>query len=168
MKAIFTAFAVALLATLTFAQSDARQALDQIKMLDGSWRGKNSQGEPLTITFRETAGGSAILSEIEGEHAHDMVSMIHLDNGRLLMTHYCTTGNQPRMSASLSPDGKSVTFNYVDATNLKSPDAGHMQKVVFNIADADHHTEEWTFVDHGQTKVEVFTLTRADALASKK
>lgn len=168
MKAIYTALTIVLLANLTFAQSDSRRALDQIKILDGNWTGKNSQGDPLTVTFRETAGGSALLSEIDGEHGHDMVSMIHLDNDRLLLTHYCSIGNQPRMSASLSPDGKSVTFNYVDATNLKTPDAGHMQKVVFNMADADHHTEEWTFVDHGQTRVEVFTLTRANALASKK
>ena len=168
MKAIYAALAVTLLATLTFAQSDARQTFDQIKTLDGTWSGKNSQGEPVKVTFRETAGGSAILSEIDGEHGHDMVSMIHVDNDRLLMTHYCSTGNQPRMSASLSPDGKAITFNYVDATNLKAPDAGHMQKVVFTVLDAGHHTEEWTFVDHGKTKVELFTLTRTDTLASKK
>ena len=99
MKAIYTTLALVLLATLAFAQSDARQAVDQIKTLDGTWSGKNSQGEALKITFRETAGGSAILSEIEGGHSHDMVSMIHVDNDRLLMTHYCSTGNQPRMSA---------------------------------------------------------------------
>jgi hypothetical protein len=168
MKTIYATFAITLLASLTFAQSDAHQTLDQIKALDGTWSGKNSQGEALKITFRETAGGSAILSEIEGGHSHDMVSMIHVDNDRLLMTHYCSTGNQPRMSASLSPDGKSITFNYVDATNLKTPDAGHMQKVVFTMPDADHHTEEWTFVDHGKTLVQVFTLTRTDTLASQK
>jgi len=168
MKAIYTTLALVLLATLAFAQSDARQALDQIKTLDGTWSGKNSQGEALKITFRETAGGSAILSEIEGGHSHDMVSMIHVDNDRLLMTHYCSTGNQPRMSASLAPDGKSITFNYVDATNLKASDAGHMQKVVFTILDADHHNEEWTFADHGKTLVQVFTLTRTETLASKK
>jgi hypothetical protein len=168
MKAIFTAIAVMLLASVSLAQSNARQTLDQIKTLDGTWTGKNSHGEPLKVTFRETAGGSAILSEIDGEHGHDMVSMIHVDNDRLLMTHYCSTGNQARMSASLSPDGKAITFNYVDATNLKSPDAGHMQKVVFTMPDADHHNEEWTFVDHGKTLVEVFTLMRTDTLASKE
>jgi hypothetical protein len=167
MKAIHAVLAVMLLATLTFAQSDARQTLAQIKTLDGTWTGTNSQGEPLKIIFRETANGSAVLSEIEGEHAHDMVSMIHVDNDRVLMTHYCSTGNQPRMSASKSLDGKSITFNYVDATNLKA-DAGHMQKVVFTMPDPDHHTEEWTFADHGKTLVQVFTLTRTDTLASKK
>jgi hypothetical protein len=168
MKAIYAALAVTLLASLTFAQSGARQTLDQIKTLDGSWSGQNSHGEPLKVVFRETAGGSAVLSEIDGEHGHDMVSMIHIDNDRLLMTHYCSTGNQPRMQASLSLDGKSITFDFVDATNLKTPDAGHMQKVVFTVLDANHHNEEWTYADHGKKLVEVFTLTRTETLASKK
>lgn len=167
MKVIGTTLAVMLLASLTFAQSDARQIFTQIKSLDGTWTGKNSEGQPLKITFRETSNGSAVLSEIEGEHAHDMVSMIHLDNDRLLMTHYCSTGNQPRMKASASPDGKSITFDFVDATNLATPDTHHMEKVVFTIADPDHHTEEWTFLDHGKAMQEVFTLTRTETLASK-
>ena len=168
MKTIYAALAVALLASLTFAQSDARETFAQIKSLDGTWTGKNSEGQPLKVTFRETSNGTAVLSEIEGEHAHDMVSMIHLDNDRLLLTHYCSTGNQPRMKASVSPDGKSIAFDFVDATNLATPDAHHMQRVVFTMPDADHHTEEWIFVDHDKTMREVFTLTRTETLASKK
>jgi hypothetical protein len=168
MKAIYTALAVTLLASLTYAQSDARATFNQLKSLDGTWTGKNSQGQPLKVTFRETFGGSAILSEIEGEHSHDMVSMIHLDNDRLLLTHYCGAGNQPRMAATASPDGKSVTFDFVDATNLATPDAGHMQRVVFAMPDADHHIEHWTFLDHGKTMEEVFTLTRTETMAKSK
>ena len=68
------------------------------------------------------------MSEIDAPN-ETMVSMIHLDGpNRLLMTHYCGAGNQPRMQASVSPDGKTITFNYVDATNLSAPDAGHMQR----------------------------------------
>ena len=69
MKAIYAALAVTLLATLTFAQSDARQTFDQIKTLDGTWSGKNSQGEPVKVTVEyatlpkqgETENGDAAL-----------------------------------------------------------------------------------------------------------
>jgi hypothetical protein len=49
------------------------------------------------------------------------------------------------MVATISSDGKTVTFNFVDATNLLSSQMGHMQRVTFNFIDTDHHTENWEF-----------------------
>jgi hypothetical protein len=156
--------ALASLAVLTaadaFAQADAQKSSDQIKSLAGSWEGKNSQGDPVAVSFKLTAGGSAVMSEIIG-HGETMVSMFHLDGpNRLLMTHYCATGNQPRMTASASPDGKTITFNFLDVTNLATPDAGHMDHVVIAALDANHHSEEWHFADHGKEMKELFDLHR--------
>jgi hypothetical protein len=149
---------ITLTATALVAQSDAQRAFDQIKSLNGSWEGK-SEGMPLKVSFRDTAGGSAVLSEIQGKE--DMISMFHLDGpGRLLITHYCAVGNQPRMEASISPDGKTLTFTYVDATNLAAPDAGRMQSLSVVLIDANHHTEEWTFLDHGKELKRFFDLHR--------
>lgn len=151
---------IAFASAAALAQSDAEKAFARIKGMPGTWVGKGSEGQPLEVTFKVTGGGSAVLSEILARN-HDMVSMIHLDGpNRLLLTHYCTVGNQPRMQASVSPDGNTVTFNYVDATNLSSPDAGHMQSMVLTILDENHHTEEWTFVDHGKVHRQVFDLHR--------
>jgi len=150
---------LALSASAALAQSDAQKSFSQLKSLAGSWEGKSSDGKPVLVSYRETAGGSAIMSEILGDHS--MVTMFNLDGGnKLLMTHYCTVGNQPRMQASVSPDGKTITFDYVGATNLSSPDAGHMQKMVLTMVDENHHTEEWTFADHGKELKQVFDLRR--------
>jgi hypothetical protein len=150
---------VALTATAALAQSDAQKSFSQLKSLAGTWEGKQEDGKPLLVSYRETSGGSALMSEIQGDH--DMVSVINLDGpDRLLMTHYCAVGNQPRMQASVSPDGKVITFTYVDATNLASPDAGHMQKMVLTMLDDNHHTEDWTFVDHGREMKRFFDLRR--------
>jgi hypothetical protein len=105
-----------------------------------------------------TSNGSAIMSEIKGKE--DMISMFNLDGDRVLLTHYCAVGNQPRMVASASPDGKTFTFEFVDATNLPTPDAAHMIRMVLAMPDANHHTEEWTFSDHGKEHKEVFDLRR--------
>ncbi len=35
-----------------------------------------------------------------------------------------------------------------------------MQRVTFSQPDADHHIEEWTFLDHGKEHKEVFMLER--------
>jgi hypothetical protein len=158
VRILITLFALAMASA--FAQSDAQKAFDAIKNMPGTWEGKGSEGQPLEVTFKVTSGGSAVMSEILAPN-HDMISMIHLDGpNRLLLTHYCAVGNQPRMQASVSPDGKVITFVYVDATNLSSPDAGHMQRMVLTILDSNHHTEEWTFMDHGKEHKEVFDLRR--------
>jgi hypothetical protein len=158
-------FAVVILVMQTalaaFAASDAQKSFDQLKTLAGSWEGKNSRGEPLRVTFRQTSGGSALMSEIVG-HGDDMVSMFNLDGpGRLLMTHYCAAGNQPRMVATTSPDGKTFTFNFLDASNLLSEQPGHMQSLVVTIVDSDHHTEDWDFLaKDGKSQHEHFDLQR--------
>lgn len=152
--------AIALTTAAALAQTDAQKAFATIKSMPGAWEGKGSEGQPLEVTFKVTAAGSAVMSEIVAPH-HDMVSMIHMDGqNRLLLTHYCSVGNQPRMQASVSPDGRTITFNYVDATNLSAPDAGHMQRMVLTLLDDNHHTEEWTFVDHGKEHKETFDLRR--------
>jgi hypothetical protein len=147
----------------TTAQTSAQKTFDQLKSLDGFWEGKSSQGKPLQVTFRDTAAGSALLSEIHGMEAEEMISMIHLDGpNRLMLTHYCGAGNQPRMSATTSPDGKTITFDFLDGTNL-SAGPGHMQHVVFTVIDANHHTEDWTFnAGSGKEMKEFFDLHRAE------
>lgn len=150
---------IALAATAALAQSDAQKSFSQLKSLTGSWEGKSPDGKPLLVSYRETAGGSAIMSEILGDHS--MMTMFNLDGpNKLLMTHYCAAGNQPRMQASVSPDGKTITFTFIDATNLASPDAGHMQQMVLTVLDDNHHTENWTFIDHGREMKEFFDLRR--------
>ena len=152
--------AVAVLcASSLMAAVDAKTSFAALKSLTGTWEGKTPEGKPVQVSYKVTAGGSALMSEIQGEH-EDMITMFHLDGDRLLMTHYCSAGNQPRMKATLAPDGKSISFDFIDATNLASPDAGHMQHVVFSMPDANHHTEEWTFLDHSKEIKESFTLER--------
>jgi hypothetical protein len=164
MKSIRIVLALALLLTATaaLAQSAAQKSFDQLKSLTGNWEGKTSDSKTVQVSFRDTAGGSALMSELHGHGPENMVSMIHLDGpNRLLLTHYCGAGNQPRMTASASPDGRTITFDFLDATNLDTPDAGHMQRVVFTVLDANHHTEDWTFMLPGDKHVQAhFDLQR--------
>jgi hypothetical protein len=151
--------AIAILCSSALAQTDSQKGFAAIKSMPGTWEGKTDDGQPVTVTFKVTSAGSAVMSEILGKE--DMISMFHMDGpDRLLMTHYCGTGNQPRMQASVSSDGKTFTFNFVDATNLSSPDAGHMQKMVLTLLDENHHTETWTYLDHGKEMKELFDLHR--------
>jgi hypothetical protein len=130
---------------LAYGQSDAQKSFDKLKALAGSWEG-TLEGHPLQVSLRVTSRGNALMHEMTGPGSpDDPITMLHMDGDRLLLTHYCDAGNQPRMVATVSPDGKTITFNFVEATNLLSSQMGHMQRVVFDLIDADHHTEKWEF-----------------------
>ncbi len=105
--------------------------------------------------------GNALLHEMKIEgRPDDPITMLYMDNDHLTLTHYCDAGNRPRMVARTSPDGKTVDFDFLDvAGNLQY---GHMQHAMFTIIDANHHTEDWTFMaPDGKTSVRAhFDLTR--------
>jgi len=133
-----TAFAADTAAT----QSDAQQSFDKLKTLAGSWEG-TFEGKPLHVTLRVTSMGNAILHEMKGGGPDDPITMLYVDGDRLILTHYCDAGNRPRMAGTISPDGKTITFNFLDVSG--STQHGHMQSAVFSLVDADHHSEKWEF-----------------------
>jgi len=63
MKTLRIAACIMLFTTAVFAQSDAQKSFDQLKSLAGSWEGKNSMGQSVQVSYRMTAGGSALMSE---------------------------------------------------------------------------------------------------------
>ncbi len=141
------------------AQSDAQRALDRFKSMVGTWTGKNAQGQPSEVTYRLMAGGTSVMAEsVMGDEA--MTSLFYVDGDRLLMTHFCPSNNQPRMKATISPDGKTVSFDFLDATNLASPQAGHMHRAVYVFVDAEHYSEDWTWKREGKDAHFQFDLQR--------
>ena len=140
--------------------SDGASAFTTLKSLAGQWEGRpdgKTDGHTEVITWKLISGGSAMMEEM----SHDsMVSMYHLDDNRLLMTHYCAAQNQPRMAAEVSADGKTISFNFIDGTNLSGKHSAHMHSMVLTIVDQNHITEKWTFADNGKDQTETFQLTR--------
>ncbi len=132
--------------------SDGASGFTTLKGLAGQWEGKSG-----IITWKLVSGGSAMMEEMPHE---SMVSMYHIDDNRLLMTHYCAAQNQPRMAAEVSADGKTITFNFIDGTNLTGTHKAHMHNMVLTIVDQNHITEKWTFLADGKEQTETFQMTR--------
>src|SRR5689334_6855196 len=66
------------------------EAFDAIKKLAGTWEmTAAAPGEkPAQITFKVTAGGSAVQETMFAGAAHEMINMYTRDGATLLMTHY--------------------------------------------------------------------------------
>jgi hypothetical protein len=64
------------------------------------------------------------------------------------------------MRATISPDLKTVSFDFLDATNLPDSQAGHMQRAIYNFTDADHYSEEWTWMESGKGTTFSFEMHR--------
>src|ERR1700686_4954053 len=147
LKAVAIAIALFALSLPTWSAPNPNAAFDSLKALAGQWQAKDPNGKQQTVTWKLVSGGSAIMESLQEE---SMVTMYHLDNSHLMLTHYCAAQNQPRMQGQVSDDGKTFTFNFMDATNLASPTAGHMRKLVLTIQDKDHFSEQWFFSQGGK------------------
>ena len=143
------------LSTLAGAQT-AQTSFERIKSLAGTWQGTLTtdpaaaayQGKHLEVSLRVTSSGNAVLHEMKVPGApDDPITMLYVNGSRLFLSHYCDAGNRPRMVATASPDGKTITFDIVDVSGSKSH--GYMEHVVFTAIDAGHHTEDWTYLAPG-------------------
>src|SRR5437868_13169437 len=158
------------------AQSDAQKSFDKLKTLAGSWEGQVTvvppqpemgNGSKSVVSLRVTSRGNALVHEMKEAGKPDdptrydhPVTMLYLDSDRLLLTHYCDAGNRPRMVARTSPDGKMVEFDFVDISG--GTQRGHMHHAVFTVIDANHHTEDWTYMMPGDKPMHAhFDLQRA-------
>jgi hypothetical protein len=173
MKALRLLFSGVLMvaSACALAQSEGQKTFDQMKTLTGEWQGTltttpaewghEMQGKVLQVSLRTTSSGNAILHEMRPEGMKDdPITMLYLDGDRLMLTHYCDAGNRPRMVAKNSPDGRTVEFDFVDLAG--SNDHGHMDHAVFTFIDADHHTEDWTYMMPGDKPMKAhFDLQRA-------
>jgi hypothetical protein len=141
------------------APSDAQKAFEIMKTLAGSWEG-SIMGLSTQITIRVTSSGNAILHEATGPGRPDNpITMFYVGEDRLLLTHYCDAGNRPRMVGKISPDGKTVEFDFLDVSG--STQRGMMNHMVFTMIDANHHSEAATYILPGnKPMVAQFILTR--------
>lgn len=148
-----------LIATDGWAQGMSSESFDKLKKLEGNWKGVKPDGEPVDVSYNITSGGSAIVETLMPEGEPDMVTVYHMDGEKLIMTHYCSAGNQPRMEVSSTNDGY-LDFTFVDATNLKSKSEGHMQGLKIVFVDENHFNQAWTWSKDNEEMPSTFKYER--------
>lgn len=139
-------------------------AWKSLQTLVGKWDGmamEDGKQQATHLEVRLTGGGSALMHWMDEGTPHEMVTMFHPDLDELLATHYCAAHNQPRMKL-VSATPARLVFEFKDGTNI-GPNDGHMAGVAINFLDANHHDEEWSWVQDGKRSTTVFHYARAVA-----
>jgi hypothetical protein len=117
------------------------------------------------VTYKVVSNGSVVMEHLQPAKESEMITMYTLDGDRIVVTHYCSAGNQPTMQTAptTTANGK-YDFTFVRVSGTKTPDEGHMAALTLSLPDRDHLTQTWTFDDHGKSMVQTFTYTRAKSL----
>lgn len=150
--------------------SEALKSFAAMKTLAGEWEGLVTVKEMpgfsmrMNVSLRVTSRGNAIVHEMQEagtpldptKYDHP-VTMLYVDADRLTLVHYCDAGNRPRMIGTLSPDGTAIDFEFAD---ISGSTESYMQHALFTVVDADHHTEDWTFMMKGKPVHAHFELQR--------
>jgi hypothetical protein len=119
----------------------AQQALERMKKLAGTWVAADKDGKPtdqVVSRIKVTAAGSTVHETLFPGQPHEVVSVYHRDGGDLVMTHYCSLGNQPRMKADPKSPRNQLRFRFAGGSNLDPAKDKHMHEGTITFIDDDH------------------------------
>ncbi|MEM9293163.1 MAG: hypothetical protein AAGD01_15890 [Acidobacteriota bacterium] len=150
--------------------SPSQQAFELLKGLSGTWIGKGAYSAggdafPAKHEYRVTAAGHTVMEVQNVGTDHEMVSMFYLEDGHLVLNHYCAGGNQPKMALdeSLFAAEGTLNFDFLGGTNLDPKTDGHIHGGRFHLADDGTLKATWLSWSEGQPVGElVFTVQREE------
>lgn len=146
---------------------DGPKAFARLRTLVGDWRGTfqwsggRTASGTTAASYQLTGNGSALIENLTFDGETTMTSVYHLDGRDLRATHYCAAQNQPRLKArSFDEASATIDFEFVDATNLASADAPHVNGLIVRNPDHDHLEVQFMYDAGAKHSVERITLTR--------
>ncbi len=84
----------------------------------------------------------------DGDPAHESMTIYSLDGDRLIATHYCMQGNQPRLVLTGGSSGSPLAFEMIDGTNLHERGKSHQQSFTVEMRGEDEIVRVERYVDN--------------------
>jgi len=129
------------------AGSSGAEAFEKLKTLVGTGRRtrpiRASLSGPGVDVWRD--GGAGKFHVVENGKPVEMTTLYYLDGDQVKLTHYCMAATSRRCAERMRRRRRTITFDLVDISNLKSADDGHMHHAVYTFIDNDHFKTTWTF-----------------------
>lgn len=144
---------------------DSSAAFERLKTLVGTWDAidKTKPAQPMVVTYSLTGSGSVLMEELksQGSASGGMSTAYHLDQGRLVLTHFCGAANQPRMRVkAIDDNGRKLRFEIYDITNHADPQAYHSTSLEVSFLTDQRVELAYGGTSRGRQSTQVFQLTR--------
>lgn len=150
------AVSLCLLATSLLAEElpthEGSKELKLIKGLVGTWTGEMDHGsgpEKVTLVYRVTAGGSAVVETFNPGSPMEMVTVYHDRHGKLQLTHYCMLGNQPLMQLTDSSDN-TISLKLAKKNSGVEAEAMYMSALTIKFDSANKIKQTWSMSNGGK------------------
>jgi hypothetical protein len=136
--------------------------LSPLKFLVGEWKGADAEGKAHKIAFALSSGGTSLTETLTPPDSPPMTTMYYSDGDQLMLTHYCSLNNQPRMRAAAIKEGdKSDHLCLCGCHESQKPDrCAHAPARTIDVKDHDHFTQTWTLSKAGKDVPKVFSFER--------
>lgn len=125
----------------------AADAFAHLKALAGTWNGHamTPDGPPASVSYRLTAGGTAVMETLFGGTEHEMLTVYTLNGNDVVATHFCGADNQPVMKLDKmrsTPDR--LVFSFVSVGGDHAKDHPHVHNGFLHFIGNDQLEATWT------------------------
>jgi len=135
------------------AESLASRAFADLSTLVGEWEGSYANGRSHQVSFELTANGSALLETWTMSPTRQSLTVYALDGERLISTHYCPQGNQPRLVLRERDDSGRYQFEFLDGTNLHDPAGSHQHALSIQVDSAQNFSRSEVYLSNAASQL---------------
>lgn len=141
------------------------EAFERIKGLVGRWEGTTREvgsesDKSAVVEYQLTAGGTAVIETLFPGTEMEMVSVYDDEQEQLVMTHYCTLGNQPKMELT-DVGAQHLSLDFAGGQGIDPASDMHMHSLTIAWDGPDQVTQTWTAQAEGSAMdPTVMTLSR--------
>lgn len=140
----------------------SREAFRKLKSLTGQWKGKTKSGRQFQVSYHVIANDSVLVESWTLGPGKEALTLYHMDGSKLMATHYCPQGNQPRLDFVPGTISNEFIFEFVGSTNLAHLEDLHQKRFEINIESPNLFTRSETYRERGKEETDSVEYTRVN------
>jgi hypothetical protein len=131
----------------------AKEAYDRLATLQGEWEGSYANGKEHRVSYRLSAAGTALVETWDLGPGKEAMTVYYIDGDRLLATHFCPHGTQPRLQL-VDQVGGELRFEIIDGTGLSAPGRSHQVRFAMEVRTPDSFARSEAYIENNARSTE--------------